>query len=69
MMIASQTRALQARVETLTYVEGAQEVRQVMFELVNDMQQNEMKALMNEAGIRFQQWKGLLTAEGANERI
>ena len=53
MMIASQTRALQARVETLTYAAGAQEVRRVMFGLINDMQQNEMKALMDETRIKF----------------
>lgn len=69
MMIASQTRSLQARVKTLTYAEGVQEVRYVMSGLVNDMQQTEMKALMNETGIRFQHISGLLTTTAAESMI
>ncbi|KAI4188571.1 MAG: hypothetical protein L6R41_002039 [Letrouitia leprolyta] len=63
--IASQTRSLQARVETLTYAEGTQEVRGVMFGLIDDMQQNEMRSLMNGTGITLQQMTGLLTIEAA----
>lgn len=69
MMIASQTRSLQARVKTLTYAEGVQEVRNVMCGLVNDMQQMEMKALMNETGIKFQHISGLLTTKAAESMV
>lgn len=47
MIMAPQTRKLQGRVGTLTYAEGAKEVRQFMRWLVKDLQQNELKSLMD----------------------
>ncbi|KAL8642215.1 MAG: hypothetical protein Q9228_001062 [Teloschistes exilis] len=53
MMVASRARELQGRVDTLTYAEGAQEVKRVMAGLVDDLQDKEIKALMSEAGLDF----------------
>ncbi|KAL8629760.1 hypothetical protein Q9189_004554 [Teloschistes chrysophthalmus] len=53
MMVASRARELQGRVDTLTYAEGAKEVKLVMAGLVDDLQGKEIKALMSEAGLDF----------------
>ncbi|KAI4256827.1 MAG: hypothetical protein LQ352_001907 [Teloschistes flavicans] len=54
MMVASRARELHGRVDTLTYAEGANEVKRVMAGLVDDMQGKEIKALMSEAGFNFE---------------
>ena len=63
MMVASQARELQGRVETLTYTEGATEVRHVMLGLMEDLQQSEMKPLIEGTGVDFQRAARLLIAD------